>query len=417
VYYIRTKRIGGGGWSRCFLTPCLLLLLLLRRLLFSSRQCDEKIIQTAYLGHKLGWYAALREAARDGLTPVELASLTNSSERYAQEWLEHQCTSGWVQCLNPYCPSGRSRKFALPKSHASVLADVDSLSYLTPLAVLTCCAGTKLDDLAEAYRTDGGVSWNDLGDVAREGMAAANRPFFLQQLPRILETILGPEASRKLKTPGGDGRVADIGAGYAWSSIGVAKHFSASTVDSFDVDEPSVRRAQKLIEAEGLSDRVVARCVDVSSSGSTELVAGREDGDGDDPYDLVMAMECVHDLSDPIGVLRTMRRLANGNGKGRGTVVVMDEKVADDFASGIGDPVERLCYGFSCTCCLASSKSTPSSSSSETSSPSPSKASAATGAVMRPSVLKAYAQQAGFKDVEICLEAEHDFFRFYKLVG
>lgn len=42
--------------------------------------------------------------------------------------------------------------------------------------------------------------------------------------------------------------------------------------------------------------------------------------------------------------------------------------------------------------------------------------SAETGTVMRPSVLRMYAQQAGFRDVEI-LEAEHDWFRFYKLVG
>jgi hypothetical protein len=38
----------------------------------------------------------------------------------------------------------------------------------------------------------------------------------------------------------------------------------------------------------------------------------------------------------------------------------------------------------------------------------------ATGTVMRPDTLRAYAAQAGFASAEI-LPIEHDFFRFYRL--
>ena len=38
-----------------------------------------------------------------------------------------------------------------------------------------------------------------------------------------------------------------------------------------------------------------------------------------------------------------------------------------------------------------------------------------TGTVMRPAILRQYALEAGFKDVEI-LPIEHDMFRFYRLV-
>jgi hypothetical protein len=41
--------------------------------------------------------------------------------------------------------------------------------------------------------------------------------------------------------------------------------------------------------------------------------------------------------------------------------------------------------------------------------------SAGTGTVMRPSILKRYALEAGFTDVQT-LPIEHDFFRFYRLV-
>ncbi len=40
--------------------------------------------------------------------------------------------------------------------------------------------------------------------------------------------------------------------------------------------------------------------------------------------------------------------------------------------------------------------------------------SAATGTVMRPSMLRQYAEEAGFRTVDT-LPIEHDFFRFYRL--
>jgi hypothetical protein len=39
-----------------------------------------------------------------------------------------------------------------------------------------------------------------------------------------------------------------------------------------------------------------------------------------------------------------------------------------------------------------------------------------TGTVMRPATLRAYAQEAGFRDIEI-LPIDNDFWRFYRLVG
>jgi hypothetical protein len=41
---------------------------------------------------------------------------------------------------------------------------------------------------------------------------------------------------------------------------------------------------------------------------------------------------------------------------------------------------------------------------------------AATGAVMRPSMLRRYATEAGFRDVEV-LPIETDYWRFYRLTG
>lgn len=110
---------------------------------------------------------------------------------------------------------------------------------------------------------------------------------------------------------------------------------------------------------------------------------------------MVIALECIHDLSDPVGVLGTMRRLAGD----KGVVLVMDEAVGHEF-TGEDDVVERLMYGFSLVCCLPDGRShTPS---------------VATGTVMRPATLERYAVEAGFSGVDE-LPIDADLFRFYQL--
>jgi 2-polyprenyl-3-methyl-5-hydroxy-6-metoxy-1,4-benzoquinol methylase len=114
------------------------------------------------------------------------------------------------------------------------------------------------------------------------------------------------------------------------------------------------------------------------------------------PYDLVTAFECVHDLSDPVGVLSSMRRLT----KEHGTVLIMDERVGDSFTAQ-GMETEWIMYGSSVLHCLPVGMSGLNS--------------AATGAVMRPNTLREYALQAGFRDVEI-LPIDNFLFRFYRLI-
>ena len=64
-------------------------------------------------------------------------------------------------------------------------------------------------------------------------------------------------------------------------------------------------------------------------------------------YDFALAVECVHDMADPVAVLGAMRRLVGPGG----TVLIVDERVPDAFAPN-GDEVERMMYGFSVLHCL-----------------------------------------------------------------
>ena len=76
--------------------------------------------------------------------------------------------------------------------------------------------------------------------VMRESQGDMNRPFFMNLLAQ--EWFSGiPEIHDRLAV---GGRVADIGSGFGWSSIGLASEYKNITVDGFDLDEPSVESAR-----------------------------------------------------------------------------------------------------------------------------------------------------------------------------
>ncbi len=327
------------------------------------------------LGDRLGWYRAL---ADDPATAPQLAARTGTDPRYAREWLEQQAVAGYLT-VDDVRAAPDERRYTLPDAHRAVLVDEVDPGYTTPLAKVAMTFTRNVPRLAEVYRTGGGLSWAEMGPEAREGQAAANRPFFMGAL--VTEVLPGlAEVDAVLRA---GGRVADVGCGMGWSSIGMATGYPAAQVDGFDVDGPSVEQARRNAAEAGVADRVRFSVADVGG-----LTNAAE-------YDLVTAFECVHDLPHPVAVLTAMRAMVRPGG----TVLVVDERVAETFTAP-GDDVDRLMYGYSLTCCLPDSMST--------------KPSAATGTVMRPSTLDGYAREAGFDGVEV-LPIANDFFRFYRL--
>ena len=328
-------------------------------------------VMSVHLGDRLGWYRSLADAGPS--TPDELAARTATSPRYAREWLEQQAVCG-ILTLDA---QGR---YALAAGPAEVLTDQRSLAYLAPLARLLAGTGVQLPALLEAYRTGGGVSWEQFGADARESQADLNRPWF-GELPAAFARV--EELDALLSRPGA--RIADVGMGGGWSSIELAKAYPGLLVDGFDVDEPSIAFARANAAEAGVADRV--RFHDADGDGLESHGA----------FDAAFAFECIHDMPQPVGVLAAMRRAVREGGP----VIVMDEAVADRLVAP-GDEVERLMYGFSLFCCLPDGLSH--------------QPSVGTGTVMRPGILRRYAQQAGFTDLEILPIEDFSFFRFYSLL-
>jgi hypothetical protein len=333
-----------------------------------------------YIGDRLGYYTTL--ARFESLTSGELAAETGTVERYTREWLEQQAVTGVLEVANPEAPA-MERCYSLPEGHCEVLADHDSLNFLAPLAQVLVGATRPMDALLAAYRQGGGVPYTAYGDDLVRGQGSINRAAFLQELGQVWLPAM-PDVDARLRS-NSPARAADIGCGVGWSSIGMALTYPNLQVDGFDLDEASIAAARENARRAGVSDRVRFHVHDAADP----ALAGQ--------YDLVTAFECLHDMADPVGALNTMRRLANG----AGAVLIVDERVAEQF-----DPqdsgVDAMMYGWSILHCLPVGMDGPQS--------------AATGTVMRPGTLRAYARQAGFQDVEV-LPVENLFFRLYRLVA
>src|SRR5690606_17760168 len=111
-----------------------------------------------------------------------------------------------------------------------------------------------LHALREAFRTGAGIRYEDYGADLREGQAGMNRNLFLQQLGgEYLPSIPDVDARLKADPPA---RVADIGCGLGWSSIGIANAYPKVHVDGFDLDEASIIAADQNVREAGLENRV-----------------------------------------------------------------------------------------------------------------------------------------------------------------
>jgi len=332
-----------------------------------------------HIGDRLGLYRALDEGGP--LTSAELAARAGVDERYGREWLEQQAVAGILTVDVPAAPAGE-RRFALPEGHREGLLDADSMLYAASMARISMGVLYPLEKMIEAFRSGEGVPYLDYGPDTREGIAAFNRPMFVNQLAQEwLPSI--PDVEARLRSR--PARVADLACGAGWSSVSLAAAYPLVHVDGFDSDAPSIASARALAQERGLTERVRFFVQD----------AGDEGLQGE--YDLVTIFEALHDMAHPVEALRAARRLlAEG-----GSVIVADERVADSFGAP-GDEVERMNYGFSVLHCLAVGREDDHS--------------AATGTVIRAHTVEEYARAGGFAQFEI-LPIEHDFWRFYRLSG
>ena len=333
-----------------------------------------------YIGERLDLYRSL--AADGPATSGQLAQRAGIAPRYATEWLEQQTTVGILEVDDPSAEADL-RQYSLPPEHREPLLDEGSLSYGAFMPRYIVSVGGVMPALIEAFRTGAGLPWGRYGIDMRQAQAAANRPLFTAVVGQEWLASI-PDINARL-TAEPSARVADLGCGEGWLSIGLALAYPNIRVVGVDADPASIEAARQHAHDANVGDRVSFELGDAAGQGPSE------------PFDLVLIFEALHDMSRPVDALRAARELLSP----QGSVIVVDERTAGAFLGlALDNPVERFLYAVSTTVCLPNSLAE--------------EPSAAIGTVIRSSTVDRLAREAGFASTDI-LPIEHDIFRAYRL--
>jgi SAM-dependent methyltransferase len=339
---------------------------------------DTVELLNVYLGHTHGLYRRLADAGP--VTCDQLAHDCGLDRRYLREWLQSQAVSGFVTMAGTDLDTA---SFQLAPGGREVLVDETSPTYVAPLAQCVIAAAKAMPALVEAFRTGTGVPYASYGPEAVSAQAALNRPAYIHELAQQWVPAV-PDLAALLA---GSARVADVGCGAGWAAIELAKAFPSIHIDGYDSDEASIAAARRNALEHGVGERVAFEVSDL-----------REPDPRMPRYDAILLLECLHDMTSPALVLRTVR----GHLAERGMVIVMDERADETLIAPSEDPVQRFLAGLSPLWCFPQGVSGPDAQ--------------PYGTVFRPSHLREVARQAGFTGVDV-LPIDHPSWRFYRLRG
>jgi ubiquinone/menaquinone biosynthesis C-methylase UbiE len=274
------------------------------------------------VGDKLGLYKAL--ADHGPLTSAGLAEITSTSERYVREWLATQAASGYIGY------DAATSKFFLSPEQAAVFADEESPVFMA--GGFSSLAAVYADEpkLTEAFKSGRGIGWGEHCNCLFCGTERFFKPGYKAHLVDEWLPALDGVVARLSR----GARVADVGCGHGASTLIMADAFPESRFVGFDFHDKSIAAARK---AQGERRNVrfeVARAQELP-------------GDG---YDLVTIFDALHDMGDPVGAAREIRRTLAPDG----TLMIVDPLAGDTLRDNL-NPVGRIYYAFSTSICVPAS--------------------------------------------------------------
>lgn len=280
-----------------------------------------------WLGDRLGLFQALN--GRGPTTADQLAERTNCHPRLVREWLNSQA-AGKVLTYD-----GATDTYELSPEVALAVADEDSPAFTARgLSVLNSLF-IDAEKAAETIRGNGALSWADHDRHLFDGTEWFFRTGYREGLPVWIDALEG--VSDVLHA---GGSIADIGCGHGAAVVVLADLYPEATLTGFDFHAPSVETAKERAAEAGVSDRVSFRQADAQGY--------------DGSYDLICFFDCLHDMGDPVGIMRYAKEHLNPGG----TILLVEPFALDDLASNIADnPMAAIFYTASATICTPNSQS------------------------------------------------------------
>jgi SAM-dependent methyltransferase len=280
------------------------------------------------MGDRLGYYRALVEHGAS--TPAELADRCNTGEAYAREWLNAQAAGSFVA----YDPE--TGRYHLPPEQAVALTDESSPAFVGGLFQIAHGTVRDAKEVVQAASAGGGVGWGEHNSDVNTGCERFFRPTYAAHL--VDEWIPALDGAVGKLVSGAT--VADVGCGHGASTILMAEAFPASTFHGTDYHAASITTARGRAQQAGLTR------ISFETAGTDAFTGG--------PSDLVTMFDCLHDMGDPVGAARHIRKVIAEDGTWMIVEPAAGDRVEDNF-----NPIGRAYYGFSTLLCTPSSLAQP----------------------------------------------------------
>ncbi len=243
----------------------------------------------AYIGDRLGLFAAVAQFGP--ADSFALAAATDLNERYVREWLKALAAFGYIEY------DDAAEKYAMTEEQHAVLVDEGSAVFGAGTFHFTLPSLLRTEQLMEVFRNGGGIAYDELHPEVPAAIDRMHRAWFDHLLTdEWLTAIAGVNALLEEGI-----RVLDVGCGLGRSTIAIARAYPRSSVLGVDPHPPSIEFARALAVEGGVVN--------------AEFVAlPLQRIEPDLRFELALAIDCIHDMADPVGALRTIREHLSDDG-------------------------------------------------------------------------------------------------------
>jgi 2-polyprenyl-3-methyl-5-hydroxy-6-metoxy-1,4-benzoquinol methylase len=269
------------------------------------------------VGHRTGLFDVM--ASVPPSTSGEIAAAAGLAERYVREWLAAMTSAHIID------HDARTSTYYLHIEYAAVLSRGAGSDNLAPAAQILALVASVEDQVVEGFRSGGGISAQAYDRLSEIVSAEKRRLVDESYVETLLEFIPGMHArltrgATVLDAGCGDGAVLNV----------MARMFPRSTFRGFDLSPKAIMRAREAA-AEADLDNVELKQADVATL------------DEQRAYDLVLALESVHELSFPRIALRRFVAALKTDG-----IFLMQEIAASSHVSrNIDHPFAPMLYALS----------------------------------------------------------------------
>lgn len=285
------------------------------------------------LGERLGLHDVLAGLERPS-PASEIAERAGCDARYVAEWAWGMRAGG---LLTSTTGADGETLFALAAGYAPALTSRGGPHHWSRITTQITTLARLEDDLVQAVRAGSGLSADHYEGRVVDVLAAESGPIFAAVLLEEVLPMLG--VADRLKA---GARVLDLGCGTGQALDILARRFPASSFAGVDQSAGSVALARRRLDDHGVTNVVLT-------------VADAEDELPEGPFDLVMAANAVHDMSDPRGLLT---RVYDVTAPG-GVIYLHELGFGDSMEDNVTDPHAVGVLAFSLYHCLPLARRRP----------------------------------------------------------